>query len=233
MSDTFDIYTIIFLVLAVFIFFRLRSVLGTRTGAERPPSDPYSRREASPATSDKVVTLPARPQEPAGEPEVPLEKRWAGVVEPGSAAFTGLKAISGADPDFDPAGFLQGARAAYEMIVTAFAQGDRKMLRDLLAKDVFDGFAGAIEERESRGETAESTFVGIDDARIIDAELRGQTAQITVRFSSQLVSAVRDRDGTVIDGDTDKVTEVHDIWTFARETGSRDPNWKLAATGAA
>ena len=233
----FDIYTIIFLALAVFIFFRLRSVLGQRTGRERPPYDPYSARDAvrSPA-SDKIVTLPQRPAEPAvsrpAEPAQPPADRWKDVAESGSSVAAGLDAIAAADPSFDAKHFITGARAAYEMIVTAFAEGDRRQLRSLLSREVYDGFDAAIGERESRGETAESRFVSIDGSTITTAEQRARTAQITVRFVSKLISVTRGRTGDVIDGNAEKVTDVTDVWTFAREVSSRDPNWKVVATEA-
>jgi predicted lipid-binding transport protein (Tim44 family) len=116
------------------------------------------------------------------------------------------------------------------MVVTAFAAGDRRQLRGLLSREVYDGFDAAISERESRGETAESKFVSIDSATVSGAELRSRTAQITVRFVSKLVSATRDRSGAVIDGNAEKVTDVTDLWTFARDVSSRDPNWKVVAT---
>lgn len=239
MQDVFDIYTIIFLALAVFIFLRLRSVLGQRTGRERPPYDPYSAREPARPASDKVVALPNRKPEtvaaaPAeqGETAVPPAERWKGVAEPGSPIAAGLDTIVGADATFDPKRFLTGARAAYEMIVTAYAEGDRRTLKNLLSRDVYEGFEAAIGEREKRGETVETRFVSIDNADITGAELRGRSAQVTVRFLSQLISATHDRQGNVVDGNAEKVSEVTDVWTFARDVGSRDPNWKLVATEA-
>lgn len=231
----FDIYTIIFLALAVFIFLRLRSVLGQRTGRERPPYDPYSARDAvRPATTDKVVTLPGRPTEAAPKPvaEVAPAERWKGVAEPGSPIAAGLDAIAAADPGFDAKHFLTGARAAYEMVVTAFADGDQRTLKNMLSRDVYEGFESAIRDREARGETVETRFVSIDKAEIVGAELRGRNAQLTVRFVSQLVSVTRDRSGTALEGAPDRVTEVTDVWTFARDVSSRDPNWKLIATEA-
>lgn len=231
----FDIYTIIFLALAVFIFLRLRSVLGQRTGRERPPYDPYSARDAvRGATGDKVVALPGRSAETAVQPTPTIEpsERWKDIAAPGSAVANGLSAIAAEDPAFDAKHFIAGARAAYEMIVTAYAEGDRRILKNLLSREVYDGFESVIREREERKETAETRFVSIDTAEITAAELRGRTAQITVRFVCQLVSVTRDRSGEVIDGNPDKVTEVTDIWTFARELSSRDPNWKLVATEA-
>jgi predicted lipid-binding transport protein (Tim44 family) len=236
MPDVFDIYTIIFLALAVFIFLRLRSVLGQRTGRERPPFMPRSPQDvvARPAT-EKVVTLPQRsaeaPPRPA-ETAPSTAERWKDIAETGSTVAAGLDAIAGADPSFDAKHFITGARTAYEMIVTAFAGGDRRQLRSLLSREVSDGFDAAITERERRSETAETRFISIDGSTITAAELRNRTAQITMRFVSKLVSATRDRSGAVIDGSADKVTDVTDVWTFARDISSRDPNWKVVATEA-
>ena len=145
---------------------------------------------------------------------------------------SGLDAIALSDRSFDAKHFVTGARAAYEMIVNAFASGDRKSLKGLLSREVYDGFEAAIRDRESKGETVENKFVSLDTADITGAELRGNTAQVTVRFVSQLISATRDKAGNVIDGSPDKVTEVTDVWTFARDVTARDPNWKLVATEA-
>jgi predicted lipid-binding transport protein (Tim44 family) len=242
MQNVFDIYTIIFLALAVFIFLRLRSVLGQRTGRERPPYDPYSARERAPEpvrASDKIVTLPPRTAgaiEPPAAPktdepeETPV--RWKGIAEPGTPLAAGLDAIAAADKTFDAQHFVTGARAAYEMIVNAYAEGDRRTLKNLLSREVYDGFDGAIGEREKRGETVESKFVSIDAAEIVGAEVRGRNAQVTVRFHSKLITATRDRNGNVIDGSAERVSDVTDVWTFARDVTSRDPNWKLIATEA-
>jgi predicted lipid-binding transport protein (Tim44 family) len=234
-----DFYTIIFLALAVFIFARLRSVLGQRTGRERPPYDPYSARDAAkPVTGpDKVVTLPDKTGEASlvrkMQSSEPPADRWAGIAETGTPIAAGLDAIAKAEPDFDAHHFIAGAKSAYEMIVTAFAEGDRKTLKNLLAKDVFDGFAQSITERENRGETAESRFVALDKAEITHAELKGNTAQVTVRFVSQLISVTRNKAGEVISGSPESVTHVNDVWTFARDAGARDPNWKLVSTESA
>jgi len=234
MSNVFDIYTIIFLALAVVIFMRLRSVLGQRTGRERPPYDPYSAREVRSPAAEKIVTLPPRPAEAtprqteAAPP--PAAERWKGIADNGSAVASGLDAIAAADASFDAKHFITGARAAYEMIVTAFAEGDRRQLRSLLSREVFDGFDAAITERENKGETAETRFVSIDAVTITAAEMRNRVAQITLRFASKLITATRDRDGNVIEGNADKVADVTDVWTFARDVSSRDPNWKVIAT---
>lgn len=241
--DVFDIYTIIFLALAVFIFIRLRSVLGQRTGRERPPYDPYSRRDPAKAPAgpaDKVVSFPGAAEKPsvpepaeATESDEPTPARWAGVAEVGSAVANGLDAIAAQERGFDAQHFLTGARAAYEMIVVAFANGDRAALKELLAREVFEGFSAAIAEREQRGEKMETQFVGIEKVEIIEAGVKGRSAQMTLRFLSQLISVTRDKAGRVIDGDPEQVADVTDVWTFARELGTRDPNWKLVATEAA
>jgi predicted lipid-binding transport protein (Tim44 family) len=233
MSDVFDIYTIIFLALAVFIFLRLRSVLGQRTGRERPPYDPYSARDAvRPSTNDNVVALPGRSADTPTVPAEPAEPAWKGVAEEGSSVAAGINAIAQDDKAFDAKHFVTGARAAYEMIVTAYAEGDRRTLKNLLSRDVYEGFETAIKDRETKGETAESRFVSIDKSDITAADLRAHTAHVTVRFVSQLVSVTRDREGNVVDGSPEKVTDVTDVWTFARDLSSRDPNWKLVATEA-
>jgi predicted lipid-binding transport protein (Tim44 family) len=242
MQDVFDFWWIIYATIAVVIFVKLRSVLGQRTGRERPPYDPYSARDTvrpaandRPSTNDNVVALPGRAAEPVPkpvDPAAPAADRWSGIAEPGSAVATGLDAIAREDKSFEGKHFIAGARAAYEMIVTAYAEGDRRTLKNLLSRDVYDGFEAAIREREGKGETSESRFVSIDKSDVTEAELRGHTAQITIRFVSQLVSVTRDREGAVIEGSPDKVTDVTDVWTFARDLSSRDPNWKLVATEA-
>jgi predicted lipid-binding transport protein (Tim44 family) len=229
MSSADTIYTIIFLVLAVFIFFRLRSVLGTRTGNERPPHDPYSRREANPpgpASNENVIALP-----PHGETRPPA------VAPHGEAAAApaagGIDAVAGADHGFDREQFLGGAKAAYEMITAAFASGDRAALQPLLSPEVFDAFNQVITERESAGHKASATLISIDEASIADAELRGKTAQLTVRFVAKMANAVHDSEGNLIEGSPDKIVDVTDLWTFARQVDARDPNWTLVATEAA
>lgn len=237
MSDFFDIYNLLILALAVAIFLRLRSVLGRRTGNERPPFDPYSARErsepAAEAGRDNVVSLPRSGMggEGGGRP-VDIEERLEKVADEGSPLYDKLKAVIEADPSFEPRRFLEGARAAYEMIVTAFAGGDRRSLRPLLSDEVYEGFASAIEAREQRGEQISSTLIGIDKAKIVDAVMKGSSSQITVRFQSQMISATYDRSGTLTEGDPKRVLEVIDVWTFARDVQSPDPNWKLVATEA-
>ena len=236
MSEAFDIYTLLFLVLAVVIFIRLRNVLGRRTGNERQPFDPFTTpdQKRPPKTNEPVVALPRGRSAPLPEATGPsvedIEARLGSHAPKDSPLARSLTQLMRADPSFDPNHFLDGAKTAYEMIVTAFAEGDRKALKQLLSREVYDGFVSAITEREARQEKIEFRFVGIDKAEITAASLKNGTAQITVRFLSKLISATHDKNGTVIDGDPIHVGDVTDIWTFAREVNSRDPNWKLVAT---
>ncbi|MDF2812257.1 MAG: Tim44/TimA family putative adaptor protein [Microvirga sp.] len=239
MQDSFDITTLIFIVLAVFVVWRLRSVLGQKTGSEQPPLDPISRREpplrpkAPSGEPDNVVRLPgANGAHPAGDAPATAAERWKGFAEPGTPMARNLDEIARAEPNFDAATFIEGAQAAYEMIVSAFAQGDRKTLKDLLSKEVYEGFERAITEREQRGEKVETTFVSVDKAEITGVEIQGKTAQLSLRFLSKLITVTRDASDKVVDGSPDAVVDVTDVWTFERVLGSRDPNWKLVATEA-
>jgi predicted lipid-binding transport protein (Tim44 family) len=233
-----DIYTIIFLALAVFIFLRLRSVLGQRTGSERPPYDRAAPNVVQ-RTQDNstVVPIPGAvidqaPLAPAAD-VVPPADRWKGLAEAGTPLAQGLDGIVAQDSSFDPRHFLSGARSAYEMIVLAFANGDRRALKDLLSGEVYDSFDAVIKDREKHEQKTETRFVSIDKAELVGAEARDKAAQLTVRFVSQMISVTRDKAGTIVDGTPDKVADITDVWTFARDTSSRDPNWKLVGTGSA
>ena len=232
-----DIYTIIFLALAVFIFLRLRNVLGQRTGSERPPFDRAARNAVQGAPDSNIVSMPGKvmdqaPLAPTAEVAPPSD-RWKGLAEPDSALAQGLDAIAAQDSSFDPRHFLSGARSAYEMIVLAFANGDRRALRDLLSSEVYESFEAVIKDRERHEQKTETRFVSIDKAELVAAEQRDRTAQLTVRFVSQMISVTRDKAGTIVDGNPDRVADITDVWTFARDTTSRDPNWKLVGTGSA
>jgi predicted lipid-binding transport protein (Tim44 family) len=229
MSGFFDVYSIIFLIIAVVIFMRLGSVLGRRTGNEPTTYKPTVKPPAT-ARNDNVVSLPPRERGAATTAEAPDLKPLSPYAAAGTPLHDGLSAIAKDDPDFDPDHFIAGAKVAYEMVVTAFAQGDRQSLKNLLAPDVYDGFVNAITEREKRGEKAELTFVGIEEVKMTNAELDGHVARISLRFVAELISCTRDKDGKVIDGDATEVQTIRDAWTFARDVGSRDPNWKLVAT---
>lgn len=257
MHQSFDPSIIIFAVLAVFVVWKLRSVLGTRTGNERPPFDPFEARrrlregkpgrdgapaepraggaagQASGQASGQVIRMPAadgRAADPA--PAADPAEAWKGLVEPDTRALDGLSRIAAADRSFTADSFMGGARAAYEMIVMAFAAGDRAALKPLLAPDVYDGFNAAISAREERGQRNETTFVSTEKSLVHDAQLKGRTAQVAIRFHSKMITVTRDRDGTVVEGALDQVGDVFDLWTFAREIDARDPNWRLVATEA-
>ena len=238
MNEIFDIYTLLFLVLAVVIFLRLKSVLGRRTGNERHPYDPYSsQNEAQSSGADNVVPMPGQEgrhgasadDEESRDPE----ERVKGFAPADSPLSKGLTDIARSDSGFDPKHFINGAKQAYELILTAFSEGNKKTLKPLLNKDVFEGFSSAIQAREENGEIVDSSFVGIDKADLMEAEIKNKTARITIKFVSQLITAIRNRSGEVIDGDPKSIHEVTDIWTFAREITSSDPNWKLVATQTA
>lgn len=239
MSEAFDFYNLIFLALAVFIFLRLRGVLGRRTGNERKPFDPYSSRETGengpPANDadDRVVTLPGRPDIKPNDQQVEEEPDWGVIAPKGSPLAADLQAIHRMDQSFDPAKFLDGAKIAYEMIVMAFADSDRRTLKNLLNREVYDSFASVLDKREKDGVVVESNFVGIEKADIQRAVVKAKQASITVRFISELISVTRNSEGAVVEGDPKKTREVVDVWTFMRDISSRDPNWKLVATEAA
>lgn len=234
MDDFFDLPTLIVIGLAIVILFRLRSVLGTRTGNERSPLE-RRREAAAKAGEDTIVQMRSRPVEPVRDADAERQaRRLATEIEQVSngddKVAAGLKAIADADLNFSPKNFLEGAKTAYEMIVTAFAQGDRKTLKNLLEKDVYDGFEKAISEREAAGHKIDFTFVGLPRIEISEAELDRRNANVTIRFHAEVVSATRDKDGNLVEGNADQVTTIADEWTFARNPKSRDPNWKLVAT---
>lgn len=222
---------IFFAMIAVFLVMRLRNVLGRRTGNEQR-RDPFATRRTEEVQKDKVIPLPDRTR---GREEAPVDIGGDPFRTPpkpaaGAPQVPGLERIMGADRDFSPEHFLAGARAAFEMIVTAFAAGDTETLRPLLSDEVFENFNGAIKARAKAKETLETTLVGIGSAEIIEAELQGRTALVTVKFVSEQVNVTRDADGKVVEGDPAAVTTVTDIWTFSRNLRSRDPNWILVAT---
>jgi predicted lipid-binding transport protein (Tim44 family) len=222
--------------IAAFIAFRLYSTLGRRTGNERPPFDPMNQREgldarrtAAAPKEDNVVPLPrardtVRPPVAGG-----IEAK----IAPNSPLAAGIESVRHADRNFDPDGFVGGAKVAHEMIAKAYAQGDRSTLKPLLSDDVFASFDAAIAAREKAGHKIDFSFVGLKQANLEEVGLRGRIAEVTVRFVSELISATRDAAGAVIDGAAGVVREVTDVWTFARDTRSSDPNWKLVSTAGA
>lgn len=234
---------IIFAMVAAYLVYRLRGSLGRRDGHEGNYRDPFQERPDSPETSrddawadpdaddgDNVVHLTDRTNAPseqapirAGETDVPAD----------DGLQAGVMAIRQLDPSFDPEGFLDGACAAFEMILGAYASGDTDTLKNLLSADVYGNFSQAIRDREQAGEVLEDTLVGIDKAVLLEAYLEDNSAFVTVKFISQQINVTRDENGDVVDGDPHKVIGVTDFWTFTRDTGSSDPNWALVATQSA
>lgn len=222
-----------FAIVAGFLGWRLYSVLGRRTGHEKP-FDPFRSKETeAPATLPERDGNIRRLPEPAARPErVDRDRRKLEAAIAGIAGDVrrGLDDVRNADPKFDPIDFIAGARVAFEMIVGAFAQGDTKALRPLLADQVYGNFAGAIEERLRDKQKLETTLVGILSADIVGAELKGDEARVTLKFVSQQINVTKDQEGRIVDGDPSEVANITDIWTFARSVKSRDPNWALVAT---
>lgn len=236
MAEFLDLPTLIAIVVAVFVLFRLRSVLGTRTGNERPPVDRSRSTPVEKNAANEDTVVPLRPRG-AGQPNLDDERRQRKLeaeieqAAAGNAALaSGLKAVAEADASFSPKGFLEGAKQAYEMIVTAFAEGDRQTLKNLLDKPIFDSFQRAIAEREGEGKKVDFTFVGLPKIAIVDAEFDKKDILVTVDFHAEVVSATRDKDGNLVEGNADQVQTIADEWTFARNPRSRDPNWKVVAT---
>jgi predicted lipid-binding transport protein (Tim44 family) len=220
-----DVSTIVFAVVAIFVIYRLYTVLGSRGGAPRGPAEPPRPRPA-PSPVDNVVPFDAGRSVSAAPPA----DRWAGFAAPGSSVAVGLDAIARVEPGFDAGHFISGARAAYEMVIAAFAAGDLGTLRRLLAPDVLANFANAIEQRNAAGHTMTTTLVALDSADLVDARATGGVVAIAVKFAAKMASATLDRAGAVVDGSPTAVADHLDIWTFSRQIGARDPNWMLAAT---
>ncbi len=223
MNGGFDFLNIIlFAALAAFILLRLRGVLGRRTGHERRPTNPFARREVQ-SGSENVIRL----REP-GDRDDAAGDDLSDVGD--STLAEGLLRIKRADPNFTRAGFLEGSLAAFEIVVGAYAAGDAEALRPILADDVYRRFARAIRDRAGARHSLETTVVSNDGSEIIEADMNVRTAMVTVRFTTHQINVTRDADENVVDGDPREAVEVVDIWTFERDTSSRDPNWELVAT---
>ena len=213
---------------AAFLVYRLRGVLGRRPSNEDHHGNTYGAQGTQRSGADqgrpaeKVVRLPDRG--PVSEPGQPSH-------EDADPLASGLTEVQIADPSFDPRGFVQGARAAFGMIVEAYAKGDTATLRPLLSDDLFDAFSNAIRARIAEGETHDTRIERMKSSDIVDAKLEGRTALITLRFVTDQINTVRDEQGELIDGDPSQTTEVVDVWTFARNTRADDPNWTLVETG--
>ena len=237
MNELFDPLNLVLAAIALMVVWRLRSVLGQRTGTERPPIDPYAppRRTngSAPAetASGKVLDFPSSKEEAARkvdlEPKVPI---WTGYARAASPLAAGFEKLAQADPAFSPREFLEGAKLAYEMIVEAFAKGDKPALKNLLSREVFDGFSKAIDGRSQAGEKLDFQFVGFEKVDFMSVALTGKRANIVVKFASQMISATYDKAGTLIDGNPKEVRDITDIWTFERDVAQKDPNWRVVAT---
>jgi predicted lipid-binding transport protein (Tim44 family) len=203
---------LLFAGIAGFLVFRLRSVLGRRTGLEQR-RDPFK-----------------PPVQPAPQAPVAPARLRAANGEAAAPALKGVEAVKAADPSFDADGFLKGARSAFEIVVNAFAAGDKPALERLLSKDVYQSFAGAIDARIAANEKVQTTLVAMKSADLFDASVEGNTALVTVKFVSEQTNVTRAADASVRDGDPDRVVEHVDFWTFARPLRARDPNWTLVAT---
>ena len=213
MNDGFHYLDIIFFAMvAAFLVLRLRSVLGRRTGSEPPPE-----RWGAGQPTGTVIAFPT-PHRSAAEPEA------------GSPVSRGLEQIRALDPGFDLDAFLAGGRAAFAMIVQAFADGDRNALRRLLAPEVFANFSAAIDAREARQESLTTELVSFRTITPVAAGMNGTFAEITLRFVTEQVNLLRDAQDRVIEGTPDRVIEVTDDWTFHRDPRAADPNWLLVAT---
>lgn len=232
---TYDILLIA--LVAIFLILQLRRVLGRRTGTERERPNPFSppARDQGAEQGGKVIDLPARDVGRDGGPAVlprPDLPRSVEVVKKGGGAETGLAAIKAVDSGFEARSFVAGARGAFEIVVNAFAAGDTKALRPLLNDEVYDRFAGEIARRNAAKETLTTNLVGFDASEIVAAELRGSEARVTVRFVCEQINVTRNAEGLIVDGNPNEVSKLTDIWTFARNTASSDPNWLLVATDA-
>ena len=220
MGDSSGLIEIVVLaMLAGFIALRLVSVLGRRTGHEEPAGEVVRRSpaEQTPPPRSGSFDLP-----PAAPLDLPAD------MSP--ALRESLNAIAAIDPTFDPPRFVEGAKAAYRMILEAFWRGDAEALRDLVSDEIADQFAEAIVARKEEGLTIDNRIVSIERVEIVSAALRGAMAEVTLRFDADLVAVTRDKAGAVVSGSLSDAVQSHDVWTFSRHTGAADPNWLLIDT---
>lgn len=207
--------------IAIFLILRLRSVLGTREGFEKPsvPENP----EAG-GLSDRP-----RFEVIEGGPDTDITDH----VDADTPAAEALAAMKQAEPGFHVGEFLHGARQAYEMILMAFENGELDAILPFLSRDVFESFDEVVQLREREGLKVDATFVGVSEVELVDAtfDMNNADAEVTVRFVGELTSVVRNAQGEIIEGDPNVVKRQKDVWTFARNMRSESPNWQLVATG--
>jgi predicted lipid-binding transport protein (Tim44 family) len=221
MNSFVDPLNIVLMIAAVIMFWRLKSVLGARTGLERLPID----------FKPPQANAPAKPEADAEMSDVTKPPVWNGLAKEGSELALSLEAITAKYPSFDAAGFMRGAAVAYEMVMEAFAAGNRNELKDLLAPDVLKAFVGIIDERATKGETHAFQLVTVKKSSLENASLSGSKASLGVRFAADVISARKDNDGNLLEGDDKAIREISDFWVFERDMTSRNPNWKLVSTG--
>lgn len=218
MEILFDPINFLLLIAAITILWWLRSVLGQRTGLERPPNPIEIIPPSTTSASPKTQTAAAKPEE------------WEHLAEPGTSLYNGLADIKKQKPDFSIEHFLSGAKSAHEIILVAFAKGDKKTLKPLLSKAVYDSFEKIIDENRASGNTNVFRFVGINLAKLHSAELEKQTLVMGVKFESEIISATLNSKNELISGDEKTVSVLKEVWTFERDLNSKDPNWLLVAT---
>ncbi len=216
---------VLFAMIAAFLVLRLRSVLGRHRDHGRAEdgideSAPAHRDENVIPIADQLETI-----QPAGSDPVDAKTE-----QEETPLDTGFAQIQIAAPDFDRTEFLVGARTAFEMIIQAFAEGDRELLNSLLSEEVYNNFLLAMTNRDNANETQENMLIRIVSAVPIEAYMSGPEAHVTVKIVSEQINVTRDSEGEVVDGDPDHAMEITDIWTFFRDTNSPDPNWSLVAT---
>ena len=216
---------VLFAMIAAFLILRLRSVLGRHRDHGRPEDGVRSSR--SPQRDDNVISLPEQAETTPAVDDRLDEPEPSPKETPIDAGFTQIQIAA---PDFDRTEFLEGARTAFELIIQAFAEGDRELLKSLLSEGVYANFLSAITSREDASEKLENTLIRIASAEPIEAYMDGASAHVTIKIVSEQINVTRDAKGEVVDGDPDHVSEITDIWTFARDTQTSDPNWELVAT---
>jgi predicted lipid-binding transport protein (Tim44 family) len=218
-SEAWVPYVILLAMVAAFLALRLYSVLGKRTGHEQPLAKPAEERPA-------VAALPRTAETPAEQPRDVLRP-----IEPGAEA--GLRQVVGGESSFDLNRFIEGAKGAYRMTLEAFWRGDEAELRELCVPEVADAFGQAIEARRQAGETLDNRLVAVERATVVDARVESRVARIGVRFDAVVAAVTRNAEGQVTAGSLTDAVDTHDVWTFTRVLGDRDPNWKLADTDEA
>jgi predicted lipid-binding transport protein (Tim44 family) len=220
-----DPITLVVIVIAAIIGWRLWSVLGQRTGMERQWPRPADQTELPPSNSPKTIDLEAKVVNPE-----PVKPNWDKHAAPDTPLAKGLQGIAGRDKSFDPDAFLAGAAKAYEMVNVFFAKGNKTSLQTLLSRDLMKDFAADIDRRSAASEKMAWQLVKVESAKLQDATLVGNLARLVVHFTSSVISSTTDKDGKIVEGHATAIEKVEDVWSFERAVNASDPNWKLIAT---